>query len=392
MSISVSGLAASLRRVLVSRLGMMLLIVGALAVVGVVCIGDGVLGTFGWDFERAYRPAGIAVLHGHSPYPPATLRTLSVGDKFVYPPPSAFLFVPFALVPQWLAVALFSVLSAASLAVVPRLLGVRDWRVLAAIGLWPSVSFGLALGTFSLLLTLAVALAWCWRDRVVAGGLIVGAAVIAKLYLAPLALWLACTRRFRAALVAGATLAVLTLGSWAAIGFRGLREYPQLLSQLSRAEIRTSYSPAGVAALLGAPVAVATAIGMALALGLLVVAWRAWLRGAEIAAFCGVLGASLAGSPLVWHHYAIVLLVPIALVAPRLDALWFVPAFGLLSFDSRTESITGGLAFDLTVAVTLIVCARRDPAFAGATRVATHENVLAFRARTGAPQRHADAA
>jgi alpha-1,2-mannosyltransferase len=391
MSISVSGLAASLRRVLASRLGMALMVCGALGVVGFVCIGDGVLGSFGWDFERAYRPAGIAVLHGHSPYPPATLRALSVGDKFVYPPPSAFIFVPFALVPQWLAVALFGVLSAASLAVVPRLLGVRDWRVFVVLGLWPSVSFGLALGTFSLPLTLAVALAWRWRDRVFAGGLIVGAAVIAKLYLAPLALWLACTRRFRGALVAGVTLAVLTLTSWAAIGFAGLRDYPTLLSQLSRAEIRTSYSPAGIAAQLGAPVTVASAFGLVLAAALLVVSWRAWRRGAEIAAFCGVLAASLAGSPLVWHHYAIVLLVPIALVAPRLDWLWFLPAFGLLSFDSRSDSVTGALAFDLMVVVTLVLCARRDPAFARASSSGTRANVFALHG-SAATGRRADAA
>jgi hypothetical protein len=38
-----------------------------------------------------------------------------------------------------------------------------------------------------------------------------------------------------------------------------------------------------------------------------------------------VIAAALAASPIVWVHYFLLLLVPLALTRPRLSALWFVP-------------------------------------------------------------------
>src|SRR5205085_8067125 len=48
-------------------------------------------------------------------------------------------------------------------------------------------------------------------------------------------------------------------------------------------------------------------------------------RDREVAALTLVLAASLAASPIVWMHYFLLLLVPIALTRPRLSWLWFVP-------------------------------------------------------------------
>ena len=38
-----------------------------------------------------------------------------------------------------------------------------------------------------------------------------------------------------------------------------------------------------------------------------------------------MLAAALAASPIVWMHYFLLLLVPLALARPRLSALWLVP-------------------------------------------------------------------
>ena len=38
-----------------------------------------------------------------------------------------------------------------------------------------------------------------------------------------------------------------------------------------------------------------------------------------------MLAAALAASPIVWVHYFLLLLVPLALIRPRLSLLWFVP-------------------------------------------------------------------
>ena len=44
-----------------------------------------------------------------------------------------------------------------------------------------------------------------------------------------------------------------------------------------------------------------------------------------MAALTLCLAAALAASPIVWMHYFLLLLVPLALIRPRLSPLWLVP-------------------------------------------------------------------
>jgi hypothetical protein len=48
-------------------------------------------------------------------------------------------------------------------------------------------------------------------------------------------------------------------------------------------------------------------------------------RDRDVATLTIVLAAALAASPIVWVHYFLLLLVPLALTRPRLSLLWFVP-------------------------------------------------------------------
>ena len=48
-------------------------------------------------------------------------------------------------------------------------------------------------------------------------------------------------------------------------------------------------------------------------------------RDRDIATLTIMLAAALAASPIVWVHYFLLLLVPLALARPRLSLLWFVP-------------------------------------------------------------------
>jgi hypothetical protein len=48
-------------------------------------------------------------------------------------------------------------------------------------------------------------------------------------------------------------------------------------------------------------------------------------RDRDIAVLTLALAAALAASPIVWVHYFLVLLVPLALTRPRLSPLWFLP-------------------------------------------------------------------
>ena len=80
-----------------------------------------------WDFH-AFWGAGRAVLHGHSPYPPARTAVLAHEGSFVYPAPAAIVMVPFALIPFKTAATIFAVILIASLVLALRLVGVTDWR------------------------------------------------------------------------------------------------------------------------------------------------------------------------------------------------------------------------------------------------------------------------
>ena len=48
-------------------------------------------------------------------------------------------------------------------------------------------------------------------------------------------------------------------------------------------------------------------------------------RGDDFRSFTAALGATLALSPIVWLHYLVVLLVPMAIARPRFSALWLLP-------------------------------------------------------------------
>ena len=66
------------------------------------------------------------------------------------------------------------------------------------------------------------------------------------------------------------------------------------------------------------PDTAARVVTVALGLGVLALAWRRRSLGLAIA-------AALVLSPIVWRHFFILLLVPLALSRPRFDAVWLIP-------------------------------------------------------------------
>ena len=79
------------------------------------------------DWE-IFRSASHSVVHGRSPFPPATSAALAHGDTYVYPPITALLLTPLAFLPVVAGKALFLLLALGCLLLALRLLGVRDWR------------------------------------------------------------------------------------------------------------------------------------------------------------------------------------------------------------------------------------------------------------------------
>jgi glycosyl transferase family 87 len=278
---------------------------------------------------------------------------------FVYPAPAALMMVPFALIPYGVAAALFTVLLVATIPLLLLALGVRDWRCHGAALLGAPTIAVLGAGALSSLLALAAALAWRYRDRRFAVAFFVGAAIVAKIFLWPLLVWLIATRRSRAAAIVVGGGAAAAFAGWAAIGFAGLREYPALLGSLASSQQADGYAPVSLGLALGLPSTAARALALVVGFALLGLALARGRRpGGDRTAFTLAVAASLALSPVVWLHYFVLLLVPIALARPRFTPLWLAPV-ALWACSTKSNGDLGLIVVALAVtAVVVGLCLR----------------------------------
>lgn len=306
------------------------------------------------DLTTFYR-AGTAVLHGGSPYPPADVAFLASEVAYVYPPFVAVIMALLAALPFGLAAALYALAAVGAIVGALLLLGVRDPRCHFVVFLYPFTLNGVWVGTISPFLLLGLACAWRWRDRVWRLALCGGALVAAKLFLAPFVVWLVATRRYRAALLAPVVSLVVVLGTWALLGFAGLEDYRDMLRILSEALAGDSYSPTALGLALGLSNGVATGSALVLAAAAALAALLVGRRGTHDAlAFALALGASLAASPIVWPHYFMLLIAPLALARPRFGGAWVLPlAFWFMSGESGGSPVLIALVLGL-VALALL--------------------------------------
>jgi alpha-1,2-mannosyltransferase len=300
-----------------------------------------------------FRTAAKAVMHGNSPYVAADPHALAHFDKFVYPPWTAVLFAPFAALPIRIGAVLMLLLGLACVLAALRLLDVADWRCYGVAAMSTPVINSLALGAVTSFLLVGAAAAWRYRERAAVAGPIAALTAVMKLFLWPLGLWLLVTRRLRATATFEVVAVVVTLASWAAIGFAGLRSYPQLLHVLTELEQGVSYSPI---ALLGLSGTAATLLSIALACGIvLAVALAAAGSDGDRRSFALAIAGSLVATPLLWLHYLALLLIPIALYRPRLSGLWFVPLVLWLTPASHANGSPWKIGLALAVVALVVV-------------------------------------
>jgi hypothetical protein len=175
----------------------------------------------------------------------------------------------------------------------------------------------LGFGTIGPLLLLAAAASWRLR-RSPWSGVLLALAAAAKLFMWPLLIWLLLTRRFRASVAAAGTLGVL-IAVWAATNRDGLARYPATLRALERGH-PSSYSPRSLWLALGLPGAQFVAVAIALVGVVLIARARD-----DKAGFAAAIAVSLLATPLLWLHYLVLLLIPLALYRPRLSWPWLLP-------------------------------------------------------------------
>jgi glycosyl transferase family 87 len=285
---------------------------------------------FAFDF-RTFWHASRAVEHGVSPYPSTDeiAHTHSANgdyEYFVYPPPFALGVLPLAVLPFGAAAAIWTALLIACVAGSLVVLGVRDWRCYGLVFATVPVLSAVRLGAVTPVLMLLAACAWRYRNEPLKAGAAVGGAIVLKLFLWPLVLWLLVTRRTRAGIVAAVGAIVASALAWAVLRLDGLREYPSLLRTLARVEGRESYSFVALADRLHLSDPPTTWIVLAIPVAVLLVVFCFTRLPAvrDDTAFATAIGLALVLTPIVWLNYFALLAVPLAVWRPRLSFEWLL--------------------------------------------------------------------
>ena len=153
----------------------------------------------GFDFRGTLWAPARAFLDGNPIYPEPTRDAVALGNPTVYPPLVILLRDAVRAAPRRLAVVALVRPPCRVCVASMRILGVRDWRCLVLAVTTPVVVPRALYGERHVLLLVPLALGVALRDRAAIAGVSVGLAIAAKLFVAPLVVWLLLTRRFRAA-------------------------------------------------------------------------------------------------------------------------------------------------------------------------------------------------
>jgi hypothetical protein len=359
------------RRPLAGVLLPVIAVVAFVAVGGAVALAAGPL--LGYDFQ-AYVHAAQRLLAGERLYDPA----ISVAGGFaiyLYPPPFALAFVPFALLPESVGVAVWTVLLGAAVVAAALVMPVRReirWLIilLAAVD-WP-VLYSIKLGQVGPILLLLFAIGWRWMDKpgVLAATILAGG--VTKLQPLALAGWALLTHRGRAAAYVLGGLVVLAVVSFVVLGPSTVGDYAALLVRVS-APVTTphNFTPGAITYQAGLSEAVASAVQLAV-VALAVVASLVAIRVADDeASYLVVVVATQLVSPLLWDHYAILLLLPVAWLLQR--GQWWaaiLPLATALPVLGIVPAAVYPLEFVVCLLAPIAVGRRRSVASPAAGRVA----------------------
>lgn len=293
------------------------------------------------DLHYELYPQAKELLSGGNPFPGPDFEPL-VGGNPVWPPLATALVAPLTVLPLGSAEVVMGLLGLALFATALWLVGVRDWRVFGACALWPQVAGEMRVTHLTPVLALLLAASWRMRDRSVLPGAPIGLAIALKLFLWPVAVWVASLRR-PAAFVLACAVAAASLVS--VLPYVGLDDYVSALERLGRYFDQDAYTVYGLLTQLHVADVPARLVQLGVGVVLLAAMWR--LRSFSLA-----VAAALALSPIVWLDYFALAAVPLAVVKPRLSVVWLLP---LLSWGAQGTGI--GIGDPVQIARVFIVFA-----------------------------------
>jgi Glycosyltransferase family 87 len=286
-------------------------------IVGPVLLSAG--GTLGYDYH-AYANAADRLIHGQALYDPS-VNVAGGFAIYLYPPPFVLLALPFDLLLGGLEPGAWIAAMAAAFLIGAAILPVRReirWAIVLLGGLsWP-LAYSLKLGQVGPLLFLLFAAGWRWLDRPGRLGTVIALGTIVKLQPAILFGWAAVTRRWRAIGIGLGVLAIAVLLATLATGLATWTDYVELLRRVS-SPVTTAhnFTPGAIAFQLGASESVASVIQLVSTVAALALTvWVALRRPADVGYLTAATASQLL-SPLLWDHYAMLLLLPVAWLLER---------------------------------------------------------------------------
>lgn len=294
-------------------------VVALIVVVVAASISSANAGTLGYDYG-AYDAAVRRVLAGGVLYD-ASPEFMGARGLFFYPPPFILLALPFTLLDPgivvWAWTAGLVAAFAASVALMP--IGGRiKWLVLLLGALsWPLI-FAIKLGQVGPILLLTFAIAWRWMDRPWRFGTAAAIGTAIKLQPALLLGWALVTGRRRALVTGVAVLGVLALLATLIAGPAAWGDQAALLARVSLPiDTPHNYTPGRLAFEAGLGSDIAWGIQLLNWALVIVVVLVALVRCSAVGSYLAVVIATQLASPILWDHYALILLLPVAWLLSR---------------------------------------------------------------------------
>lgn len=321
--------------------------------------------TLGFDF-LAYHAAAARLLDGQPLYDMSYTETGGFG-LFYYPPTFAPLVLPFGALEPTTAILLWIAISLAvfivGVAVLPTSRTVRWWILLLAGLSFPFV-YGVKLGQVGPILFGLFAIGWRWMDHAVALGGSAGLGAAIKLQPGLGLVWALTTRRIGAVVVGASVLAVLAALATLLAGVDVWSDFITLLRTVSD-PITTphNFTPGAVAFQSGVPAGTAAMIQLASTVAAAAAVLAAIRLATDEASYLVMVVASQLVSPILWDHYAVVLLLPVAYLLSA--GRWWAAVIPLATawpLVGTTPPIVYPALFWVTLVATFLVGrAARDP-------------------------------
>jgi alpha-1,2-mannosyltransferase len=320
--------------------------------------------TLGFDY-LAYHVAARRVLDGQPLYDMA-FGAIKGWGLFYYPP----LFLPFILplglldpaFATWLWVGVILAAFFIGVAILPVSRTIK-WLVVLLAGLsWPFV-YAVKLGQVGPLLFLTFAVGWRWMDNPARLGLSAAIGTAVKIQPGLILVWAVLTRRWRAAVIGFVALLILAVVATLIAGFASWGDFLTLMRQVVD-PIRTerNMTPGAVLFRLGVDPDIAGALQVVSTIIVLIVVVVAAFRATAEASYLVAVTASQLMSPVLWDHYAMLLLLPVAyLLAAGHRWAVLIPLATSTLLINVTPPIVYPICFFTTLFATLVVGWRPEP-------------------------------